>query len=147
MNYQEYIRTELLILVPVLYIAGKGLKKSKIPDHKIPLLLGCMGVILSSVWIVATSEIRNMQEFFSAAFTAVTQGVLAAGASVYANQLYVQAQKAEKVKDGTRPLPAETNTEEEFPVFPQQDTFPQNTNREREDNEHDVPDEDDKTES
>ena len=94
MNYQEYIRTELMILVPVLYIAGKGLKKSKIPDHKIPLLLGCMGVILSSVWIAAASEIRNMPEFFSAAFTAVTQGVLAAGASVYANQLYVQAQKA-----------------------------------------------------
>ena len=80
MNYQEYIRTELLILVPVLYIAGAGLKKSKISDHKIPLLLGCMGVILSSVWIVATSEIRNMQEFFSAAFTAV--GVRAEGAAI-----------------------------------------------------------------
>lgn len=40
MKYQEYIKTELLILVPVLYCIGASLKKSKLPDKWIPLALG-----------------------------------------------------------------------------------------------------------
>ena len=36
MNYQDYIKTELLILVPVLYLVGIGLKKSKVADKWIP---------------------------------------------------------------------------------------------------------------
>ena len=93
MDYQEYIKTELLVLVPVLYIIGLGLKKSKLKDKRIPLVLGIAGITLSAVWVVATSQITNAQEVAAALFTAVTQGILAAGASVYANQLYVQAHK------------------------------------------------------
>lgn len=93
MDYQEYIKSELLVLVPVLYIIGLGLKKSKMKDKWIPLVLGITGVALSAIWVAATSQITNMQEVAAALFTAVTQGILAAGASVYANQIYVQAQK------------------------------------------------------
>ena len=32
MECQEYIKSELLVLVPVLYIIGLGLKKSKLAD-------------------------------------------------------------------------------------------------------------------
>ena len=95
MNYQDYIKTELLILVPVLYFLGIGLKKSKMPDKWIPLILGISAVVLSAVWVVATADISGLQEAASAIFTAVTQGVLVAGASVYVNQLYIQAQKEE----------------------------------------------------
>ena len=93
MNYQDYIKTELLILIPVLYFIGIGFKKSKLADKWIPVLLGAISVTLSAVWVIATSDICSIQEIASALFTAVTQGVLAAGASVYANQLYVQTQK------------------------------------------------------
>ena len=93
MEYQEYIKTELLVLVPVLYIIGLGLKKSKLKDKWIPLVLGITGVALSAVWVIATSQITNAQEVAAALFTAVTQGILTAGASVYANQIYVQAHK------------------------------------------------------
>ena len=93
MDFQEYIKSELLILVPVLYIIGLGLKKSKMKDKWIPLVLGITGVALSAIWVAATSQITNMQEVAAALFTAVTQGILAAGASVYANQIYVQARK------------------------------------------------------
>lgn len=93
MNYQDYIKTELLILIPVLYFVGIGLKKSKLPDKWIPVALGAVSVTLSAVWVIATSEISGIQEIASALFTAVTQGVLVAGASVYANQLYVQTHK------------------------------------------------------
>ena len=95
MNYQDYIKTELLILIPVLYFIGIGLKKSKLPDKWIPIVLGVSGVMLSAIWVVATADINGLQEVASAIFTAVTQGVLVAGASVYANQLYVQAKKEE----------------------------------------------------
>lgn len=93
MNYQNYIKTELLILIPVLYFIGKGLKKSKLPDKWIPIVLGVSAVVLAAVWVIATTEINGVQEATSAIFTAVTQGVLVAGASVYANQLYIQAKK------------------------------------------------------
>ena len=95
MNYQDFIKTELLILIPVLYFIGIGLKKSKLPDKWIPAMLGILAVILSCIWVVATVEISSIQEAASAIFTAVTQGILVAGASVYANQLYVQAKKEE----------------------------------------------------
>ncbi len=95
MNYQEYIKTELLILVPVMYFIGIGLKKSKLPNKWIPIILGVSAIVLSSAWVIATSDISGLQETTSAIFTAVTQGVLVAGASVYANQLYLQAKKEE----------------------------------------------------
>ena len=95
MNYQDYIKTELLILVPVLYLLGIGLKKSKMPDKWIPAILGLSAVALSSVWVVANVNLSGLQETASAIFTAVTQGILVAGASVYANQLYIQAKKEE----------------------------------------------------
>jgi hypothetical protein len=93
MNYKDYIKTELLVLVPVLYLVGVGLKKSKLPDKWIPATLGAVSVTLSAVWVIATSDLSGISQIASAFFTAVTQGVLAAGASVYANQLYVQASK------------------------------------------------------
>ena len=95
MNYQDYIKTELLALIPVLYFVGVGLKKSKMPDKWIPATLGAIAVVLSAIWVIATDNVSGFQEAAAALFTAVTQGVLAAGASVYVNQLYVQANKEE----------------------------------------------------
>ena len=95
MNFNDYIKTELLVLIPVIYFLGAGLKKSKLPDKKIPCVLGVASVVLSVIWIVATADMSGFREIMSAIFTAVTQGILVAGASVYANQLYVQAKKEE----------------------------------------------------
>lgn len=93
MNFEKFIRPELLILIPVLYIIGVGLKKSRLRDTLIPLVLGGISVVLSAVWVIATSDIFTLKDVANALFVAVTQGVLAAGASVYCNQLYVQAKK------------------------------------------------------
>lgn len=95
MNYQDYIKTELLVLIPVLYFIGMALKKSKFSDKWIPLTVGLISVILSSVWIIATADISGFKEMAYAFFTAVTQGILVAAASVYANQLYIQSKKEE----------------------------------------------------
>ena len=95
MNYQDYIKTELLILIPVLYFIGTGLKKINLPDKWIPALLGSASVFLSTVWVLSTCNISGVSEVACAIFTAITQGVLLAGASVYANQLYLQLKKEE----------------------------------------------------
>ena len=95
MEYQEYIKTELLVLIPVLYFIGMVLKKSNLPDRWIPIILGIVSIILSLVWVFASSEYYTLGAVAGALFTAVTQGVLVAGASVYANQIYVQARKNE----------------------------------------------------
>lgn len=95
MNYHEYIKTELLILIPVLYFVGIGFKKSRLPDKWIPVALGAAAILLSAAWVIATSDISSIRECASALFTAVTQGILVAGASVYANQIYVQTHKEE----------------------------------------------------
>ena len=93
MNFQEFIKPELLILIPALYIVGIGLKKSKISDTLIPFLLGVISIILSASWVIATSDIVTFKDVAYALFVSITQGILSAGASVYINQLYVQSNK------------------------------------------------------
>ncbi len=98
MQFENYIKSELLVLIPVLYLIGVALKNSKIQDKWIPLCLGFIGVALSALWIFATEDIDNIQEVFISIFTAITQGILIAGASVYANQMYKQLNKTENEK-------------------------------------------------
>lgn len=49
MDLEQYIKTELLVLIPVMYIIGMGLKRSKVKDKHIPLILGTISVILSAL--------------------------------------------------------------------------------------------------
>ena len=91
--FKEFIKPELLILIPVLYLIGMGIKKSEFQDKFIPLLFGIVAVILSGLYVFATSEITGAKEIAMAIFVALTQGILTAGASVYFNQLYKQSKK------------------------------------------------------
>ena len=56
-------------------------------------MLGAISIVFCAVWIAATEEISSGKDAAAALFTSITQGILAAGASVYANQIYVQANK------------------------------------------------------
>lgn len=96
MDLLQYVRAELLILIPVLYLIGMALKKSKLKDWLIPFLLGVISITLCALWIMANSIIHSPADVAAAVFSAVSQGILVAGASVYANQLFKQFNK----KDG-----------------------------------------------
>ena len=93
MNYQEFIKPELFILIPVLYFIGVAIKKSKLKDSLIPFILGLISVFLSGLYIFATDEINGIQAVATAIFTALTQGILIAAASVYTNQIIKQIEK------------------------------------------------------
>lgn len=96
MNLNDYLKPELLILVPVMYLIGVGCKKSAlVADKYIPIILGIVSILISGVWVLATSPLGSFQEVCMAIFTAVTQGILAAGASVYINQIAKQSKKEE----------------------------------------------------
>lgn len=86
----DFIKPELLILVPVLYIVGVGLKKSALPDRFIPIFLGLGGIILSAIWTFTTCEFSDYHCILTGIFASFTQGILCSGASVYANQIYKQ---------------------------------------------------------
>lgn len=90
---KEFVKPELLVLIPVLYIIGAGIKASKFKDNLIPLILGCLGIILSAIYVFATSETAANKDILIAIFVSITQGVLVAGCSVYFNQLYKQLKK------------------------------------------------------
>ena len=95
MDFSEYIKPELLILIPVLYLIGVDLKKSTLADKFIPLVLGGISIILCGIWVFANSPIGTGAEICTAIFTAITQGILIVGASVYVNQIIKQAGKDE----------------------------------------------------
>jgi drug/metabolite transporter (DMT)-like permease len=96
MDYiKEFIKPELLVLIPVLYFVGAGIKKSELKDKFIPYVLGIAGVVLAALYVIATSDIQGHQDVAMAVFMAITQGLLSAGGSVYISQLQIQAKKDE----------------------------------------------------
>ncbi len=92
---KEFIKPELLVMIPVLYLLGMGLKKSSVADKRIPLILGIVSVTLSLLFILTTSDINDWQDILMSVFVGLTQGVLCAGASVYFNQFIKQSGKDE----------------------------------------------------
>lgn len=90
---KEYISPELLILVPVMYFIGLGIKKSKLKDNLIPLLLGIISVLLTGLYLFATMDYNSVKEVMRVIFSTLTQGVIIAALSVYFNQLYKQLKK------------------------------------------------------
>ena len=82
-----YIKAELFILVPILWLCGKALKKSNVKNTLIPAILGGFGVILACLYVFSVCEMFSVRGILSCLFAGITQGLLCAGTSVYANEL------------------------------------------------------------
>lgn len=92
----NYVKPELLIVAVVLYFIGVWLKQSeKVKDKYIPLLLGTVGIFICGIWVASTSNFETAQDVAMAVFSSITQGVLVAGLSTYANQIIKQLGKQE----------------------------------------------------
>ena len=89
--FLNYIKPELLILIPALYFLGMIIKKTElINDKMIPIILGIVSILLSIIWVLATSPLDNAQNILIAIFTGLTQGILCCGTATFANQIYKQ---------------------------------------------------------
>lgn len=96
MDIMNYIKPELLAVAPVCYFIGSALKNTTlVRDKWIPFVLGALSVFFCVTYILATTDITGWQPALLAVFTALTQGVLLAGASTYVNQLVKQGKKEE----------------------------------------------------
>lgn len=77
-DLMSYIIEEAYILIPVLYVIGVFLKNiPKLADWLIPWILLGLGML-------GGFFLKDMQ------FSGILQGILVAGATVFANQLYKQ---------------------------------------------------------
>jgi len=94
----NYVRPEIMVLIPVLVIIGLMLKKiSRVKDWTIPIILGLVGVVL------AISTFGFVEGFTGPTIlTGIIQGILAAGMAVYVHQLTIQSVK-KRVEDDLLP--------------------------------------------
>nr|DAG23969.1 MAG TPA: holin [Caudoviricetes sp.] len=96
MDYTEYIKPELLVLIPVLVFLGCAAKQSAvIKDKFIPTLLAAAGVLLAGLYVLATTTLAAPQDAAQAVFTALVQGLLCAAGAVYVDQCVKQSKKSE----------------------------------------------------
>lgn len=85
----EYIKPELLVLIPALYFLGQSIKKSEtVPNKYIPTVINVLGIALALLYVFGAEGMNA-----AALFTAIIQGVLAAGAAVNYNEVKKQLEK------------------------------------------------------
>jgi len=90
--FKDYVKPELLVLVPVLFFIRMGLTKTNLQEKYILLILGAIGIALSGLWVIGTCKISVI-----GVFTAITQGILCAGLSVLFSQLYTKTKKTNDI--------------------------------------------------
>lgn len=89
MDFLEFVKPELLVLVPALYGLGMVLKKTeKISDNYIPSILTLVSIVLTCLYVLGTEGITAVS-----IFTSLVQGLLCVAGAVYSNQLIKQATK------------------------------------------------------
>ena len=91
MDFTEFVKPELLLLIPVLYALGAFIKNSKCLDWKIPFILGGVGIVLAVLYLFSVSDLVDAKAVATLIFSGVTQGILVAGAAVLANQMFKQS--------------------------------------------------------
>lgn len=97
----QFAKTELIILVPILYILGKFLCKSKIPNQYSPFILLGVSIVLCGIYVFATSPLDGAPQILAALFTSLTQGVLYAGAGVFGGVLLNPSSMKQIMKQDT----------------------------------------------
>lgn len=85
----NYVKPELLVLIPALYFLGQSIKNSETVSNKyIPIVLDLVGVVLSCIYVLYQNPITG-----ESVFTAIVQGILCAGMAININELLKQKGK------------------------------------------------------
>lgn len=99
MDFTSYIDTELFIIIPVLYVVGMVIKKSTVNDKWIPIILGALGIALATAYKLAADFPTDASQALEVFYSGVTQGILCAAGSVYANNIVKQMKASNKNED------------------------------------------------
>lgn len=94
MSFNDFIKPELLLLIPILMGVGSQIKAApKIPDWVIPMVIDILGILFASIYVAATYATGD--NIWMAMFTGATQGLLCSLAAIGVNQTVKQTvQKA-----------------------------------------------------
>ena len=90
MNNTNYIKPELLILIPVLNMIGALIKTSQIKNKHIPFLITFIAIAFCMMYSWIEQEENSIPQFL---FDNVVQGILISSMSVYNHQLFKQTRK------------------------------------------------------
>ena len=90
MDNTQFIKPELLVLIPVLNMVGTMIKASHINNKYIPCILGLFGVAFCIMYEMIQG---NDKQLLSLIFDNLIQGILIASVSVYGHQMYCQNKK------------------------------------------------------
>jgi hypothetical protein len=91
MDFKEFVKPELLILVPICYALGLWIKQiDGIKNWLIPFILSAVSIVCCFLYLLASefSAIGNLVAAYI--FTALTQGILCAAAAVFAANIVRQ---------------------------------------------------------
>ena len=90
MDFTEFIKPELLVLVPALYGLGMVLKNTeKIKDNYIPSILTVVSILLTCLYVIGTESVTPL-----IIFTSIVQGLICVSVAVYSNQIVKQAKSS-----------------------------------------------------
>ena len=92
MEIINYIRPELLIVSVICYLVGELLKKTKLKNNYIPLIIGGVGIIIAIIYCGF-----EVGWSFNGIVTSAVQGLLCAAASTYIHQVIKQLAKNHNV--------------------------------------------------
>ncbi|MEG0264797.1 MAG: phage holin family protein [Erysipelotrichaceae bacterium] len=92
----EYVKSELLVIVPVLYVIARFMDTSKVPNDKIPYVLMIVAVILSGFYTFATIDLKSFQAILMAIFSTIVQGILLSGSAIFSGILLQSYHKKRK---------------------------------------------------
>jgi hypothetical protein len=88
MEFKDFIKPELLVLIPVLLGFASQLKNTPaIPDYVIPLVIDFLGIVFAGIYVGATDTSGNL---LMSIFTGATQGMLCALAAIGVHQTIKQ---------------------------------------------------------
>ena len=90
MNFNDFLRPELLILVPCLWFIGWAIKCSAIKDCAISFILAAISFVLCLVYTFASQQIVGISSVLMCIYISATQGIIATACAVFGNQLIKQ---------------------------------------------------------
>lgn len=101
----KYVRSELIVLLPVLYILGRFLISEKVDQEKVNIVLLTVSVVLSGLYLFSALEMQDWKDILFAIFTSFVQGIILTGGVLFGNSLfknmYTKSESNDSVDENT----------------------------------------------
>ena len=91
MTVYDALVPELSVLIPLLWLCGRGLKKSRFPDEFIPVTLGGLGILFTGLYLLSQGVPTDLAGLSDWLYKSFTQGLISASGSVYAQNIIKQS--------------------------------------------------------